>query len=809
MKKSLILLGLSLSLGLVACGGQGASHPSTHESVDLDSMEQNAVDSFDLRDTYTNKFGEDKIPGQWTDYGVGDPFVLRYDGNYYLYCSTKNFEAGVRAWKSHDLMSWTPVTGEGLSTGYVTNEQCTVTAYAPEVIYYNGYFYMCESQQGSGHYILRSSKPEGPFHPITGNFGESIDGSFFLDDDDQLYFLRASNAGIRIIKVNDDWSMGASRTLDNTQLGGWTEGPCLIKRDGTYFLTYTGNAVTSEGYRVGYSYAREGVFERSSFTQADTILLNTSAEFKGLGHSSSFLGPNLDSYYITYHNLNSSGGPNRSFNVSRLSFDGTEMMVNNGELRNNFVPETPSFYAENQEGLSEKNGGYFAPEASGSVYTVEYNFSGNGTRLVFAYEDANNYSYIKPEGNSIELISVKNGSESTLASQTYNKTYDLGALHTVRVSSGFNKCVVYFDNMAKIHYGNEFPAGEYGYLPTASTRIYSTTCSNKANGSSEYEEVNQYNCYAANYSKSHFTASGLVEEKIADGQDAELYNGKVGSHDLALGKDGDYAKYKIWVETTGYYGIDFIYDASYGGKKVLVQVDDGVAYRMTLPSHNNPDSPYVRSTIGEIAIPKGGHYISIIAENDTVAFHKFELFLSSQSRPSFQDDLSDYVMEGATYITTWKINNGGHYALSGNRNLMYFGDGTFTDLTFEIDIEIVGETQANTCGILLRGKNPAFGSVDSVTSIQGYYVGFNNAKAFISKCNYNNSITDVVADAHTFQSATSYHLKAVLRGNRLSVSIGDSAVNLDYFDATGFTHGNIGLYTDGASCIYRNLNIHY
>ena len=153
------------------------------------------------------KFDEEKIPGQWSAYGVGDPYVMRYNGRYYLYCSTKNNEVGVRAWVSDDLINYEPITGEGLETGYVTNDPSTVTAYAPEVLYRDGYFYMIQSQGGNGHYILRSEKPEGPFVKIIDNFGESIDGSFFVDDDEQLYMLRASNTGIRLIKMNDDFSI--------------------------------------------------------------------------------------------------------------------------------------------------------------------------------------------------------------------------------------------------------------------------------------------------------------------------------------------------------------------------------------------------------------------------------------------------------------------------------------------------------------------------------------------------------------------------------------------------------------------------
>ena len=99
--------------------------------------------------TYDNKsfneylLGEDvKIANQWEGYGIGDPFIMRYNGMYYLYCSTLDSESGVRGYKSADLVNWVPVTGEGLREGYVSQDNVTKAAFAPEVYYFNGTFYM-------------------------------------------------------------------------------------------------------------------------------------------------------------------------------------------------------------------------------------------------------------------------------------------------------------------------------------------------------------------------------------------------------------------------------------------------------------------------------------------------------------------------------------------------------------------------------------------------------------------------------------------------------------------------------------------
>ena len=246
----------------------------------------------------------------------------------------------------------------------------------------------------------------------------------------------------------------------------------------------------------------------------------------------------------------------------------------------------------------------------------------------------------------------------------------------------------------------------------------------------------------------------------------------------------------------------------YEGNKVCVQVDNETPIRFTVPSSNDCYYSYYKATIGDLNLTKGAHYISVIGE-DEVRFHDVSYYLSSATHPLFEHSLNDYVLEGARYVNSWKIRDDGHYALSGNRNLMYFGDETLTDFTLEVDIELVGETQASSCGVILRANNPAFASVDTVSSIQGYYAGFNNSKVFISKCDYNKSEMDASADAYQSESDVSHHLKVVVRGNKITLDFDNGAVKLEYVDSIGFTHGSVGLYTDGAASIYRNLKIYY
>lgn len=807
MKKRVYsIIALMSLLSFTGCNNStNQSYSSSSSSSSIDNQE-----IIELRDTYTNKFDEEKIPGQWSEYGVGDPFVYRFNGKYYLYCSTKNFETGVRGWISDDLIHWSQLTGEGLDKGYVSNDPCTVTAYAPEVTYYNGYFYMVQSAGGMGHYILRSEKPEGPFVAVTNNFGESIDGSFFIDSDEQLYLLRASNTGIRIVKVNEDLTMGDSRTLINTQLGGWTEGPYLLKVDDISYLTYTGNNVISDGYRIAYSYSTGDVFDRNGYLEGGTIALNTEREFRGLGHSSTVLGPNMDSYYIAYHNLNSSGGPDRSFNISKLNFDGPKMTINHPSLYDNFVPEMPDFYSENETALVEENGFLLSSDSSEDIFTCEFNFIGSEVKAIFSYADSENYNYICIDGQDIIVNQVTSGKETQLAKTQLNKTYDFSKLHSLRVSYKDKMLDLHFDGIQKLanyELDGELKGGKIGYSKN-DTQIFYTAFSNCGQGSSASEEVYQDKFLAVDYCQAKFSNnSGVVKQNASEDSEYE-FNGIEGSHDVKLSKKGDMVTYKYWVKEDNYYGLDFTIDRKYAGKKVIVQIDNEQAVRFQVPECGDIYSQYVKLTIGEIDIPAGAHYLSVICDGDEFAFHEVETFVSSRTWPQFENDLRDYISTGATYVNSWKIKDDGHYALSGNRNLLYIGDNTLTDYTVEIDIELVGETQASSCGVILRASNPAFSSSDNVSSIQGYYCGFNNAKVFISKCDYNNSQMDISADACQSASNVMHHLKVEAKSNHITLVL-DDKVTLQYFDEKQFSHGYLGLYTDGAAAIYRNIKVYH
>ena len=142
--------------------------------------------------TYRNPVGDTPVV-------MGDPFVLRHEGKYFLFGTTATSE-GFEYHESTDLVHWRK---GGWAWRKATNSWATGLFWAPEVIRYRGKFYLIYSGQvrDAARWTMRmalavSDRPEGPYRDLHApwfDFGYSaIDGNVFIDDDGTpyLYFSR-------------------------------------------------------------------------------------------------------------------------------------------------------------------------------------------------------------------------------------------------------------------------------------------------------------------------------------------------------------------------------------------------------------------------------------------------------------------------------------------------------------------------------------------------------------------------------------------------------------------------------------------
>lgn len=352
----------------------------------------------------------------------GDPFVLRFNGKYYLYPSTKAGDTGVHCYVSDDLVNFE-------YAGKVFDDEISECAYAPEVVYYNGEFILCTSPRGEGHYLYKSKSPLGPFTRFTENIKNMIDGSFYIDKFNQLYFLRANHNGISILKMDKDGNTYARNDL-NCPMGARTEGPGLFYFDGLYYLTYTGNNVASTGYRINYSTSKHlnyGYTEGAN----NPILISTDGNLVRFGHSSNVIGPDLDSIYSVYHELRIEKDNKhlpRRFLIDRFDFNGTLACVNSSNFLNE-VPKkcTISGYGINDNFVKDKKI-YFYKNIF-KKFTFEGVIKGPFT-FYFNYKNPSNHYFINVD-STISLKEKSTKGESVIASRTYY--FDFNYLHTYRI----------------------------------------------------------------------------------------------------------------------------------------------------------------------------------------------------------------------------------------------------------------------------------------------------------------------------------------------------------------------------------------
>ncbi len=528
-----------------------------------------------------------------------DPFVLRFDGKYYLY-----FTKGGRklyAYCSTDLLHFEEVDNHILEKGVIydydkdENHPESETPFAPEVTYYDGTFYMVSSPSGNGHYIFSSSSPIGPFHCISKNIDRKIDGSFFLDGDEKIYLYAAFDDALKVYSVSDDFKeIGKKESfLSPCHLGRWNEGPYMLRRYGRYYLTYCGAHFLSTDYRVDYATSKVGcdLFSPLFYTRQDTILVSTKKDFYGLGHSCAVLGPDLDSYFLVYHNL--MDDKRRFYNISRLSFYSDRLAVNGARANEiPFVEKAKS--VPDSDHLVEENGAYLLDSYSSDTFSVEFNNVGEG-RMVFSYLDSNHYGYLDFSKDKI-ILGKKLFDEEVVKEIPLKKKYRLDVVHSFLLQYREGYVALYFDRMEKLSMCPvTFEPGKVGYLiDNRFERILSTSLSRFAFGSSEEE-----------YYKDHILLANSFDSKLSKGV-------SMMSPYLHL-SHGKCATYRIYVPKDGEYEVSAVLRKGYLFKQFSLQVG-----KLLYPIYLEEESAAMedRVLLATVHLNKGLQTLSLIGEDD-------------------------------------------------------------------------------------------------------------------------------------------------------------------------------------------------
>jgi xylan 1,4-beta-xylosidase len=791
---------------------------------------------------YTNPM---TLPSQFAD-GIGDPFVMKYNGTFYLYSSTGGGNTGFKCWSSTDLANWT-------YAGLCSTESITFDGYASEVVYWNGTFYMYTSPGGAGHRVLTSTSPTGPFTVATGNLGHSIDGSVFIEDNGSWYFLSAGGSGINSAPMSNPTTIGTDVLLGGTQISGqWTEAPTLIKRNGIYYLTATGNHVLSPGYRVNVATNTAG--PTSSFTQGNTnpIILNSEGSHIALGHSSFFIGPDLDTYYATYHNLLVGSG--RQVNFDAVGWNGDKMVVygpTDWSMQNAALPNYEDRFnrASIGAGYSNLNGGAWGITSSfltqstkgsgaffveyentlttASDYTAEYNVqeTSRGTiapklGAVYGYVDASNYGVAIINGvtKQLETEQLVGGVWSTQVLTSLPASFDSTKLHTIRVEKSGTTYKFFVDSMLKeTRTGAGLGAGKVGYLSCDDAAQFGyIAVSNKVNGSGIFDfykpipgmiQAVHYNTGGEGVGY-HDTTAGNSGTKYIRNDNVDIRDNPEGGVNINSNVTGEWLKYNVNVKSTGAYNLGLRYTTNMTGTQIRVWLDSTDVTGVVTLANTGGWANWQTQTLKGLNLTAGNHTLKVETVTGEFDYSTLQFVAADNSSFTKTDNFA------TAFGLDWNWSGGNWTIASGEANIDTTGKRTlgstgWSDYTVEADVK--GVSSLNS-GIMVRVQNPAQGGAGDDANLgtdfyQGYFAGMSTTGIWLSKSNYNYNV--LTSTAGTYSLNTWYHMKVVVSGNNIKVYVTDMVnAKINYTDnSTPFINGKVGLRAHNANTRFDNFTV--
>lgn len=204
---------------------------------------------------------------------LADPTIFLDGDTYYLY-GTSNVDNGFEVYQSKDLKKWEGPVGatNGLALSKA-DSWGTGSFWAPQVFKHNGKYYMAYAANEQIAIAVADS-PKGPFKQATKAqipaTTKEIDPFVFFDEDGKAYLYHDRLTTGNIIfcaQLSSDLSKVEESTVaeciratlpwENTANNSWgvTEGPTVVKLDGTYYMFYSANDYQLITYAVGVATA--------------------------------------------------------------------------------------------------------------------------------------------------------------------------------------------------------------------------------------------------------------------------------------------------------------------------------------------------------------------------------------------------------------------------------------------------------------------------------------------------------------------------------------------------------------------------
>lgn len=250
---------------------------------------------------------------------VRDPYVLYFEGMYYLYSKLTVDAREFVVYKSEDMENWSESKTVFRPGDDFWGER---DFWAPEVHLYNGKFYMLASFKSDtacrGTHILKSDSPDGDFvpisdKPITPADWEALDGTLYVDNKGEPHLVfcheweQVGDGTVCEMKLSKDltkavtkprvlWSasdfFGSVNAAHDERLSLVTDGPYLFRsKKGELYCTWS--TIGKSGYMVCLS-------KSSGDIDGEWEVIQEPLYTKNGGHGMVFDDPSGEKYFIMH-----------------------------------------------------------------------------------------------------------------------------------------------------------------------------------------------------------------------------------------------------------------------------------------------------------------------------------------------------------------------------------------------------------------------------------------------------------------------------------------------------------------------------
>jgi beta-xylosidase len=372
------------------------------------------------------------IPGD-----IPDPTVIRVGEMYYAAGTTSDFAPNYPIYESTDMVNWKQI-------GSIFNEQPAWTSdsfWAPELCYHNGTFYVYytakrKSDRVSCVGVATTNDLRKGFtdRGIIIDWGkEAIDGFVFQDDDQKRYIswkayglnkerpieiLASELSADGLSLVGEHFSL---TRFDQGWKGDGSEGQCLVKHNGFYYLLYSVGGCCDNrcDYRVMVSRSKN---LKTGWEQFPAPILQGSEVWKCTGHGTLVTTPDNRWFYL-YH----------SYNATDFEYIGRQGLLD--ELVWDETSGWPRFKNGNTPSVSAEMPFANTQQVRDSVYSDD--FSTDRNQLLWQWDLNNPKPEISIQNGLLTLSTHRDGLAFTgISPKTGNHSFEAELSGKRSVSSG-------------------------------------------------------------------------------------------------------------------------------------------------------------------------------------------------------------------------------------------------------------------------------------------------------------------------------------------------------------------------------------